>query len=77
MHLPDADQSRMVRAYREFLIRATASPLMDRLEGVLNYVCPKSVIVYGEKPAAQRARRSGPTHPDTREKTAETTAAAA
>ena len=49
MHLPNADESRLVRAYREFLIRATASPLMDRLEGVLNYVCPKSIILYGEK----------------------------
>ena len=26
MHLPDADESRLVRAYRQFLIRATASP---------------------------------------------------
>jgi SAM-dependent methyltransferase len=52
MHLPDADESRLVRAYREFLIRATASPLMDRLEGLLNYVCPKSIILYGEKRAA-------------------------
>ena len=51
MHLPDADQSRLVRAYREFLIRATASRWMDRLEGLLNYVCPKSIILYGEKRA--------------------------
>ena len=51
MHLPDADQSRLVRAYREFLIRATASKWMDRLEGLLNYVCPKSIILYGEKRA--------------------------
>lgn len=54
MHLPDADQSRLVRAYREFLIRATASKWIDRLEGLLNYVCPKSVILYGEKRAAAR-----------------------
>jgi SAM-dependent methyltransferase len=51
MHLPNADESLLVRLYREFLIRATASPWMARLEGALNYVCPKSVIVYGEKPA--------------------------
>ena len=51
MHLPDADESRLVRAYREFLIRATASKWMDRLEGLLNYVCPKSIILYGEKRA--------------------------
>jgi SAM-dependent methyltransferase len=59
MHLPDAEESRMVRAYREFLIRATASKLMDRLEGLLNYVCPKSVIVYGEKRAVHRAKSAG------------------
>ncbi len=57
MHLPDADRSRLVRGYRHFLIRATASKWMDRLEGVLNYVCPKSVILYGEKRAT--ARRAG------------------
>jgi SAM-dependent methyltransferase len=62
MHLPDADQSRLVRAYREFLIRATASPWMDRLEGWLNYVCPKSIILYGHK----RVRRQRATRPDQR-----------
>lgn len=51
MHLPDADASRLVRGYREFLIRATASKFMARLEGMLNYVCPKSIILYGEKNA--------------------------
>jgi SAM-dependent methyltransferase len=49
MHLPNADRNRLVRGYREFLIRATASKWMDRLEGILNYVCPKSIILYGEK----------------------------
>jgi SAM-dependent methyltransferase len=52
MHLPDADESRMVRGYRTFLIRATGSPLLDRVEKVLNYVCPKSLILYADKPAA-------------------------
>ncbi len=52
MHLPDADESAMVRAYRKFLIRATGSRLLDRVEGVLNYVCPKSLILYARKPAA-------------------------
>lgn len=51
MHLPDADESALVRAYRLFLIRATGSPLMARLERLLNYVCPKSLILYAEKPA--------------------------
>ncbi len=47
--LPDADQSWLVRGYRQLLIRATASRFMDRLEGILNYICPKSVILYGER----------------------------
>ena len=51
MHLPDADRSRLVGAYRDFLIRATGSRWMDRLEHWLNYVCPKSLILYAEKPA--------------------------
>jgi hypothetical protein len=28
---------------------------MDRLEGVLNFVCPKSIIVYGQKRVAASA----------------------
>ncbi len=52
MHLPDADESAMVRAYRTFLIRATGSKLLDRVEKALNYVCPKSLILYAEKPAS-------------------------
>ena len=50
--LPRADESRLVRAYRLGLIRATASRFADKLEKyVLNYICPKSVILYAEKPA--------------------------
>ena len=52
MHLPNADDSALVRAYRQFLIKATASPLMDQLEGWLNYICPKSLILYADKPVA-------------------------
>jgi len=52
MHLPDADRSRLVRGYRLFLIRATGSRLMDWIEKrILNYVCPKSLILYAEKRA--------------------------
>jgi SAM-dependent methyltransferase len=47
--LPRADESAVVRAYRLFLIRATASRWMARLEGLLNYCFPKSLILYGEK----------------------------
>jgi SAM-dependent methyltransferase len=47
-----ADESRLVRAYRLGLIRATASRFADRLEKhVLNYICPKSVVLYAAKPA--------------------------
>jgi SAM-dependent methyltransferase len=58
VHLPDADESALVRAYRRFLIRATTSKLLDRVERALNYVCPKSLILYAEKPHTQaRAAR--------------------
>jgi SAM-dependent methyltransferase len=53
MHLPHADESAMVRAYRTFLIRATASKWIEALEKLLNYVCPKSLIIYTRKPAAR------------------------
>jgi SAM-dependent methyltransferase len=52
MHLPDADDSRLVRLYRKFLIQITGSRVMDWLEkNVLNFICPKSLILYAEKPA--------------------------
>jgi hypothetical protein len=48
-----------VRAYRLFLIRATTSPLMARFERLLNFVCPKSLILYARKPgAAARTERA-------------------
>jgi SAM-dependent methyltransferase len=49
VHLPDADESALVRAYRLFLIRAVGSPLMSRVEKWLDWICPKSVILYAEK----------------------------
>jgi hypothetical protein len=50
--LPQADDSRWVRLYRSLLIRAVASPSMDWFERhVLNWICPKSVILYASKPA--------------------------
>ena len=53
--LPRADSSRLVRAYRRFLIRATVSPGIARLERVLDYCFPKSVILYAEKRGAPAA----------------------
>ena len=64
MHLPDADLSLLVRIYRDFLIRATASKWMDRLERILNYVCPKSVIVYGAKPSSPSPTKASGDSPD-------------
>ena len=51
--LPRADRSPLVRAHRQFLIRATASRLLQRLEQLLNFVCPKSLILYAEKRSPQ------------------------
>ena len=59
MHLPSADESRLVRAYREFLIRSTVSPAIARLERVLDFICPKSVILYAEKKAEKRVAIRG------------------
>jgi SAM-dependent methyltransferase len=57
--LPRADAFALVRAYRTFLIRATTSPLMARFERLLNFVCPKSLILYARKPEAPaRAERA-------------------
>jgi len=54
MGLPRADESRLVQLYRKFLIHITGSPLMDAVEKrVLDYVCPKSLILYAEKPVSR------------------------
>lgn len=47
--LPTADSSPIVRAYRIFLLLATQSRLMSSVERLLNYVCPKSWIIYAVK----------------------------
>ena len=54
--LPRADESALVKLYRLFLIRATASKAMDRLEQALNYCFPKSLILYAEKRERRAAR---------------------
>jgi SAM-dependent methyltransferase len=57
MRLPDADDSRLVQLYRKFLIHITGSKLMDRVEKqILDYVCPKSLILYLEKRVAKTER---------------------
>jgi hypothetical protein len=55
MGLPDADASGLVRGYHRFLIRATASRFLARVEAALNYICPKSVILYAERSASAPA----------------------
>ncbi len=49
--LKHADENRLVRAYRIFLIRATTSVWLTRVEGWLNYCFPKSLILYAQKSA--------------------------
>ena len=51
--LPGADENALVRGYRLFLIRATGSRFMGRVERVLNHCFPKSLIVYAEKRTAR------------------------
>ncbi|HVP30468.1 MAG TPA: class I SAM-dependent methyltransferase [Myxococcota bacterium] len=50
-----ADENALVRAYRVFLLRATQSRLMGGVERALNWVFPKSVVLYAEKRARARA----------------------
>ena len=54
MHLPSADKSRLVRGYREFLIRSTVSRAIARVERVLNFICPTSVSLSAETPLDPR-----------------------
>ncbi len=54
--LPRADENALVQLYRRFLLLATQSHFLTRLEGVLNYCFPKSLILYAEK------RRPAVTH---------------
>jgi hypothetical protein len=42
------------RAYRRFLLHATNSPVWQRVERVLDYVWPKSLVLYGTRLATGR-----------------------
>jgi cyclopropane fatty-acyl-phospholipid synthase-like methyltransferase len=42
------------RAYRRFLLHASQSPFWRRVERVLDYVWPKSLVLYGTRVAAGR-----------------------
>jgi SAM-dependent methyltransferase len=55
--LPRADENAFVQLYRRFLLLATQSRFLTRLEGALNYCFPKSLILYAVKsrPAARSA----------------------
>jgi SAM-dependent methyltransferase len=51
--LTNSDASRLVRLYRLFLIRATTSRWLDRFEKrILDYVCPKSLVLYARRASA-------------------------
>ena len=54
--LPRADDNALVQIYRRFLLLATKSRFLTRLEEVLNYCFPKSLILYAKKrhPIANR-----------------------
>lgn len=55
--LPDSDRNPLVQAYRLFLIKATTSPWIDRLEKrVLDWICPKSLVLYARRTAERAAR---------------------
>jgi SAM-dependent methyltransferase len=56
--LPKAEENRLVKAYRLFLIRAAGSRAMAWLEGLLNYCFPKSLILYAEKRIGPSTRAS-------------------
>jgi len=48
--LPTSDSNRLVQLYRVFLIKATTSRWLDRLEKrLLNYLCPKSLVIYARR----------------------------
>ena len=51
MHLPTPTTAHSSGRIGSSSIRATGSPLMAKLERALNFVCPKSIILYGDKPA--------------------------
>ena len=42
------------RAYRRFLLHASQSPVWQRVERVLDYVWPKSLVLYGTRVATGR-----------------------
>jgi len=58
--LANAEGNPLVRAYRQFLLRATQSSLLDALERrVLNFVCPKSLVLYARRRVIASAHTSG------------------
>jgi SAM-dependent methyltransferase len=54
--LPRSEPNPLVQAYRGFLIRATASRWLDWVEKrVLDYICPKSLVLYARRRRAPAA----------------------
>lgn len=55
--LPRAQESKLVRFAHLQLIRAVGSKFMAAFEGkVLNYICPKSIVLYAQKPNPKSAQ---------------------
>ena len=46
------DDLKPVRAYKTFLMRASLSARWKRIEGWLNWVCPKSLVLYAQRMAS-------------------------
>ncbi|MCL4683310.1 methyltransferase domain-containing protein [Myxococcota bacterium] len=54
--LPRSERNPLVQAYRLFLIRATTSGWLDRFEKrVLDFLCPKSLVLYAQRTAERAA----------------------
>ncbi len=47
------DQHPAPRTYLKFLEMAMVSPFMNKVERALNWVCPKSMVLYAQKPSAE------------------------
>ncbi len=52
----DDERLAPTRAYRRFLLRASQSRTWSRIEQVLDWICPKSLILYGTRVATGSAR---------------------
>jgi SAM-dependent methyltransferase len=45
----DDEDHPVARTYRKFLVKTIMDPVFFRVEKILDYCCPKSIIIYGQK----------------------------